>query len=41
MNILPKYEYVKLAERPKLEESKMHLTAYNKAKIPVLRKCIV
>ena len=41
VNILPKSEYMKLAQKPKLKETKIKLTAYNSTKIPVLGKCIL
>ena len=41
VNILPKSEYVNLANKPKLKDTKIKLTAYNSTKIPVLGKCIL
>ena len=41
VKILPKSEFSKLVQKPKLNESKVQLAAYNKTIIPVLGKCIL
>ena len=40
VNSLPKSEFVKLVQKPKVNESNIQLTAYNKTRIPVLENCI-
>ena len=41
VNVLPKYQYNKLLQKPKLKSTKVKLTAYNGTNIPVAGRCIV
>ena len=41
VNVLPKYQYNRLLQKPKLKSTKVKLTAYNGTNIPVVGRCIV